>query len=117
MALEDLAKHANNIKPKPGFTDVFIHSTSDSFHVLHRGTWVKLTHRDVANYLQSKKVTGNLRLISCDAGQGQLAQNLANKLGVTVEAATTKVGVPTNFVSDPLLEIGGKWVQFVPGGT
>ena len=113
---DDLSKFAHNIEPKAGFTDVFIHSTADSFHVLHNGSWVKLSHRDVANYLGSKGISGNLRLISCDAGQAQLAQNLANKLGVTVEAATTKVGVPTNFISDPLLELGGKWLQFLPGG-
>ena len=45
--------------------------------------------------------TGNLRLISCNAGEGDLAQNLANKLGVTVEAATTGVNVPMNFTGAP----------------
>jgi hypothetical protein len=113
---DDLAKHAGNITPKSGLTDVFIHSTSDSFHVLHNGSWIKLSHRDIANFLKSKGVSGDLRLISCDAGQGQLAQNLANKLGVTVEAATTKVGVPIDFKSAPLLEPGGIWIPFKPGG-
>lgn len=70
---DDLAKHAGNIIPKSGLTDVFIHSTSDSFHVLHNGSWVELSHRDIANFLKSKGVSGDLRLISCDAGQGQLA--------------------------------------------
>jgi hypothetical protein len=113
---DDLAKHAGNVTSKKGFTDVFIHSTSDSFHVLHNGSWVKLSHRDVANFLKSKGVSGDLRLISCDAGQGQLAQNLANKLNVTVEAATTKVGVPIDFKSAPLLEPGGIWIPFKPRG-
>jgi hypothetical protein len=65
--------------------------------------------------LKAKGITGNIRLISCDAAEAELAQNLANKLGVTVEAATGKVGVPTNVKAPPvLLDANGKWIQFTP---
>ena len=111
----DLLPYAGNVVSKPGFTDVIVHATDKSFHVLHNGKWVELSHRDLANFLKSKKVTGNLRLVSCEAGKAKLAKNLANKRGVTVEAATTKVGIPTNFTSSPLIEPGGQWNQFTPG--
>jgi hypothetical protein len=112
----DLAKYARNILPKPGFTDVIIHGTEQAFEVLHKGKWVKLTHRDLANFLKSEGITGNIRLISCDAGKGRLAQDLANKLGVTVEAANRKVFIRIDAVSPPLLPVGGQWIPFVPGG-
>lgn len=114
---DDLLKHADNVIPKRGFTDVFVHASKDSFKVLHNGKWVNLSHRDMANFLKSKGVTGDIRLISCNAGQCNLAQNLANKLNVTVEAATTKVGVPIDFRSSPLLQPGGKWITFTPFGN
>ena len=114
---DDLLKHADNVIPKRGFTDVFVHASKDSFKVLHNGKWVNLSHRDMANFLKSKGVTGDIRLISCNAGQCNLAQNLANKLNVTVETATTKVGVPIDFRSSPLLQPGGKWIPFTPFGN
>ena len=111
---DDLLKYADNVLPKEGFTDVFVHATKDSFFVLHKGKWVRLGHRQLAGWLKSKGVKGNLRLISCNAGKGRLAQDLANKLNVTVEAATSKIGVPTDFVSSPLLQPSGQWIQFTP---
>jgi hypothetical protein len=113
---DDLLRYSGNITPKTGFTDVFIHADAQAFHVLHNGKWAQLTHRDIAGFLSSKNITGNLRLISCNAAESQLAQNLANKLGVTVEAATSKVLVPKNFTSAPLLEPGGQWKIVTPGG-
>lgn len=53
-------------------------------------------------------------VISCEAGKGKLAQDLANKLGVTVEACTTKVYIPS-YPSPPLCDLGGEWIQFIPG--
>jgi hypothetical protein len=111
----DLLKYAGNVQPKPGLTDVFIHSDANGFAVLHNGQWVDLTHRDVANFIASKGITGDIRLISCEAGQRELAQNLANKLGVSVEAATTKVGIYKYQFGDAMTLDGGVWKNFVPG--
>jgi hypothetical protein len=44
-----------------------------------------------------------------------LAQNLANKLGVSVEAATTKVGIFKEQFGDAVILDGGIWKNFVPG--
>ena len=112
---DDLLNYSGNVQPKPGFTDVFIHSDANGFAVLHNGKWVDLTHRDVANFISSKGITGEIRLISCEAGQCGLAQNLANKLGVSVEAATTKVGIYKYQFGDAMALDGGVWKTFVPG--
>jgi len=112
---DDLLKYAGNVQPKAGFTDVLIHSDANGFAVLHNGKWVDLTHRDVANFITSKGITGDIRLISCEAGQSGLAQNLANKLGVSVEAATTKVGIYKYQFGEVMVLDGGIWKTFIPG--
>ena len=46
----------------------------------------------MANFLKSKGVTGDIATwISCNAGQCNLAQNLANKLNVTVETCNNEM--------------------------
>ena len=111
----DARPYAKNIRPEKGFNDLVIHGTPKKFAVFHNGKWEYLTQRDIANFLKSKGITGNIRLISCDAGKGNLAQDLANKLGVTVKAATSKIKIYLNGFLQ--LMPGGKWQTFIPGGN
>jgi len=102
------------ILPEKGFTDIVVHADGDLFRVLRNGDEVYLSHRDIANFIQSKGITDDIRLISCDAGTKNLAQDLANKLGVRVKAANTTVRV----YEDGFLELlyGRTWQIFKPGG-
>ena len=117
---DDLLKYVSNVTPKKGFTDVFVHSDGISFLVEHAGSKggvAQLSHRDLANFMKSKGISGDIRLISCWAGQCELAQNLSNKLGVKVIAADTEVLVPMRYVGKPLPAGQGKWFTFKPKGT
>lgn len=71
--------------------DIIAHGTSNTIN----GKIVEVDHRMVARILQhSPNYHGqNIRLLSCNMGalSDGFAQNLANKLGVTVEA-------PSNFL-------------------
>ncbi len=75
-----------------------------------------MTHRTFASALRSQGVTGDLRLISCNAGQCDLAQNLANQWGSDARAATDSVFVMAGY-SDPAIDGGGIWRTFVPRST
>jgi hypothetical protein len=116
-ATTDLVRaYAPNVKPVKGFTDVFIHGAADgkSFQVLHNGKWVDLTHRDLATYLRSQNISGDIRLISCNSGVGDLSQNLANKHGANVRAPTNTITVhPDGTLTAPS---GTVWKDFAPGG-
>ena len=112
---DDLLKYASHIRPMQGYTDVFMHANSQAFWFERAGQWVSMDHRAFANLIRSQGVSGNLRLISCSAGKCDLAQDLANKWGSEVRAATTPVGIPWRY-GDPVLLNGGKWRTFVPGG-
>lgn len=117
-----LAKAATKVKPLPGYTDVVIHGSSDSFGVYQGGKWIELDHRALANYIQSQGGgNGPIRLISCQTGAcpNGAAQNLANKLGVEVMAPSDTVWIK----GDGSLVVGadpknatGTWNVFKPGG-
>lgn len=106
-------RYGPRVKSVAGFTDLFIHAEPNAFWVLHNGQWVSMTHRSLATFLKYKGVTGNVRLVSCNAGTGRLAQDLANKLGVTVRAAddTLTVLPDGRIVAPP----GTSWKDFIPG--
>jgi len=115
---DDLLKFSKNIKPLPNYTDVYIHATKNSFLVLQNGKFINLSHRAIANYIKSQRITGNIRLISCNAGQANLAQNLANKLGVEVMAANDTVWLYSNGAITIGKQAGvniGIWNIFTPG--
>ena len=107
-------QYAPRVTPISGFTDVFIHgnASGNAFMVLHNGDWITLSHRSLGTYLRHQRVTGNIRLISCNAGAGSLAQNLANRLGVTIKAPTNIVYVHPN---GSLTVPSGVWQDFMPG--
>lgn len=115
-ASDDLVRlYASKVKSVPGFTNVFIHGTADgnAFAVLHNGAWVTLNHRSLATFLRSEGISGNIRLISCNSGAGTAAQNLANKLGVTVKAPTNAITVHAN--GSLTAPAGTIWRDFSPG--
>ncbi len=111
-------QYANRVPAIDGFTDVFIHGTRDgrAFSVIHNGQEVVLSHRQIAGWLQSQGIEGNVRLISCYSGSlptGGVAQNLANKLGVTVRAPTNAITVhPNGTLTAP---VGTRWRDLIPG--
>ncbi len=111
-------QYANRVKPVEGFTDVFIHGTRDgkAFSVLHNGKEVVLNQRQIATWLQTQGVTGDIRLISCYSGScptGSVAQNLANKLGVKVRAPTDFIELhPNGMLTAPA---GTVWRDLIPG--
>lgn len=111
--------YSKNVPKIEGFTDVFIHGTRDgkAFSVIHNGVECTLGHRQIAGWLQSQGVKGNIRLVSCYSGalpKGSVAQHLANKLGVTVRAPTNAITIhPSGMLTAPT---GTKWRSLFPGG-
>lgn len=60
---------------------------------------------------------GKIRLISCGAGAGKFAQNLANKMGVEVIAPTDTVWAWANgelTIGATQFDKTGKWKSFKP---
>ena len=111
-------QYASKVRGVRGFTDVFLHGMVDgtAFSVIHNGKKVILNHRQIAAWLRSRGVKGNIRLISCYSGSrptGGVAQNLANKLGVTVRAPTNAITIhPNGMLTAP---VGTVWRDFFPG--
>lgn len=58
-----------------------------------------------------------VRLLSCETGSpsGSFAQDLANNLGVTVQAPTTNIGA-SGSGKTLFFETGGEWKWFTPQG-
>ena len=120
--LKDAAKKMRKV---PGYTDVVVHGTPNSIVI----TFIKddtektitLDHRRLAKYLKHSKgyEKGNIRLIACKTGsdKGSFAQNLANKMGVTVRAPTDTVYIYPNggiVIGPDMLTNTGKWVDYHP---
>jgi hypothetical protein len=91
----EISKILPTVKPSPGLYDVVIHGRGGKLFVYSGETATEITHRSLTRFIlkQPDYVPGTpIRLISCQAGQGA-AQDLANKLGVTVRASTANVEV------------------------
>ena len=94
--LKEAAKRVDSIA---GYTDVAVHGSPDSISVIinRNGTEreIVLDHRRLAKFLKSDSgyIKGGIRLLSCQTGSktGSFAQNLANKMGVTVRAPSDKL--------------------------
>lgn len=118
---DDLAKAVSWVVPKPGYLDVIVHGSEESFHVLHNGEWVSLSHRSLAKFMKNNGYRGGpVRLISCSAGgyPHGVAKDLANKLGAEVLAPTDTLWVhPSGRLTiGPTDDLDtGKWRQFLPG--
>ena len=115
-----------------GVYDVVAHGGQAVIQIESNGETIKVDSRIAAKLIQQKadyKRGQPIRLLSCDTGSSNsgFAQNLANKLGVVVEAPTKLVWALPNgryFVagrssSDPEfpdLTNLGKFKKFYPGG-
>lgn len=76
-----------------GHFDVIAHGDSNHIEVIHNGKKYNVNHRELKKILEAnpKYQKGQpIRLLSCNTGNGDksFAQNLANKLNVTVIAPT-----------------------------
>lgn len=113
--------YAQKAKELEGYTDVIIHGNpeTDKVSIMHNNKWVDLDQRRLAKYLKKSKgyKAGAIRLLSCSAGSKEFAQNLANKMGVSVLAATDTVWAHPNgkITVGPSSYINsGSWVEFQP---
>jgi hypothetical protein len=111
-----LALHGPKVPTRSaGMYNVVVHSDANSAWLLRNGEWIKVDHRALAKFIQKQPdYAGDpVRLVACDAGAASrgLAKNLANKLGVEVEAATDKVVID----SEGNFGTYGTWETFKPG--
>ena len=113
-----------------GKFDLIAHGTSNSIEIEHNGKKILVNSRTVAKLLkQNKDYKGqDIRLLSCNTGylNHGFAQNLANKLNVTVWAPSDYLWVYSNGVhviaaktksGQPDQSKIGKFIKFVPGGN
>lgn len=88
---------------------------AESAYILRNGQWVKMSHRSLARFIEgAPEYAGQpVRLLACNAGAcaNGLAQNLANKMGVTVQAATREVMIDASGNAWS----SGQWLDFTPG--
>lgn len=118
---DNLARFASRMEKEAGFTDVIIHGTSTSADYYLNGRWVKLDQRSLALMLKKDPGynSGNIRLVSCSTGalDTGFAQNLANKLGVTVKAPSDTLWVFPNgrvVIGASYTKNTGTWKTFKP---
>lgn len=118
---EALKKAATTIKKEPGFTDVVIHGNPNTVAVMKNGDWVEFDHRRLAKFLKSDGGynKGNIRLISCSTGKESkgFAQNLANKMGVSVMAPSDTLYIYPNgkvVIGPNQFKNTGKWITYHP---
>ena len=75
-----------------GFYDIIAHGSEFTIAIQHNGQRIEIDHRVAARlFKQDKQYKGQaIRLLSCSTGKLStgFAQNLANKLNVTVQAPT-----------------------------
>lgn len=119
---EALRKAAVVIEKEPGYTDVVVHGNPNTVAVMKNGEWVELDHRRLAKFLKSDSgySKGNIRLISCSTGKDPngFAQNLANKMGVSVMAPSDTLYIYPNgkvVIGPNQFKNTGKWVVYHPG--
>ena len=125
---DPLGPAAARIKPIPGYTDVAVHGSPDSFWWLRDTTapldtasWDPLSNQSVSNYVKSSTDWdgGPIRLISCSTGapDAVAAQNFANKMGVEVLAPSDTVWIHpsgTLTVGPTQFKNTGSWNSFFP---
>lgn len=114
-----------------GFYDYIAHGSSESMELNLNGKKYVVDHRTAAHFIKhdKKRTETSIRLLSCDTGAGNnsFAQNLANKLNVTVVAPTKHVWAYPNgryIVAGPRkdnpelpnLNDRGIFKTFYPGG-
>lgn len=115
-----VAARAALVPSEAGRLDVFLHGKIDDFIIKTSGGDVHISHRSLATAIRKSGLDyERVRLISCNSGKHAkgVAQHLANKLGVPVEAPTDGVYIH----EDGSLTIGphedrdtGRWIVYTP---
>jgi hypothetical protein len=108
----------SRIKHEDGWFDVLVHGNPDSFGVLRNGEWLYFSHRSLyvwlrkqPGFLEAIRKGKGIRLLSCEAGAKELAENLSKKAGARVKAPNIKIVVERNGTVAGL-ETGGHWAEF-----
>jgi hypothetical protein len=98
-----------------GSTSVVIHGTPGAFEIERGGQLIKISQRELANYIKANGGVGDgpVVLFSCWSGEGTyqwpIAQDLANKLGREVWAPTKAIKIDS---------FRNPWMKYpVPGRT
>lgn len=110
---DEAIRSARAARPEPGMFDVVAHGTPNSVFDPSRGA---LSASELAEIIRATPSWGGqpVRLLACETGcpSGSFAQSLANNLGVTVNAPTSKfyVNAKGRVVFDP----GGRWLTYLP---
>ena len=121
----ELKEAAKRVKKLDGFTDVAVHGSANSISVIVRrggkDQEIILNHRSLARHLKADKDYGggNIRLLSCKTGSqtGTFAQNLANKMGVTVRAPSDILFIYPNgkmTIGPDMFTNSGRWINYHP---
>lgn len=114
-----------------GKFDLVAHGTAEKMEVEHNGKSIMINTRTAAKMiskLPGYKKGQPIRLLACNVGARGIgfAQNLANKLGVTVYAPNNYLWVNSNgthfiaaktSIGSPDYSKKGKFVKFTPGGN
>lgn len=113
-----------------GKFDLIAHGTPNGIQIEHNGIRVLINSRTAAQMIKRlPDYNGQpIRLLSCNTGARAegFAQNLANKLGVVVEAPSDiiwaypngrHVIAPNNGKGKPDLRKRGHFIQYKPGGN
>jgi hypothetical protein len=115
----DLRAAAQRAQPRPGYVDVIVHASADTFWLTREQVDLPIDHRALAAYVEKHGLGGmRVRLIACESGQHRfaVAQHLANKLGVEVLAPSETAWV----AGDGVVGVGprgqhhGDWHTFKP---
>jgi hypothetical protein len=112
---DDAIRAARGAVPEAGFHDVIAHGTPTG---IYDAAGNLLSPAQAASVIRSTPSWAgqNIRLLSCSTGcpSGTFAQGLADELGVAVRAPTVDFYVNSRGV--PVLDPGGSWISYLPGG-
>jgi len=121
---EAIASYAERIPGKPGVYDVKLHGAPDIVEIaLSDGRKVPADHRLLSKLITSQPdyAGEDIRLLSCSTGatENGIAQRLADKMGVAVEAPSDTLWIYSSgktTIGPQAADNTGSWVRFVPGG-
>ena len=112
---DDAIRAGRRAVPEAGFHDVVAHGTPTG---IYDTTGNLLSPADAASVIRSTPSWSgqSIRLLSCSTvcPSGTFAQGLADELGVAVRAPTVDFFVNSRGV--PVLDPGGSWITYSPGG-
>lgn len=112
-----------NATPHSGFADIAIHADATGLWTKisipgQPEQWQRLRVHTLEKLIRRNGLEGmNIRLLLCNAGAKQYAQELANRLGVTVRSSGDKIHVHTNgrvTTGETELIDTNNWTNFFP---